>query len=236
MHELDQIAPTRILVAGRPMWRFADGTLLPVVSGGDGATDPPPPPPSDPPPPPPPPPADKGYPDHTPLEQMTVEQQAAYWKHQARKHEDRVKERSDYDDLKRKAGELDQLKASQMNEQEKAVEAAKQEARTEAFKEAGAAMVDAHIAAAVTGGRLTQEQADVLLEGLDRSKYLTSEHKVDTDKVKALLDKIATPAPGTGKGNFPDLGQGRRDGKVKPSVAAGRDLFEQSRTKTAAKA
>lgn len=32
----DEIAPIRIFVSGRAMWRFADGTLLPVVSGGDG--------------------------------------------------------------------------------------------------------------------------------------------------------------------------------------------------------
>lgn len=36
-----EIQPTRLTLEGKDFWRFADGTLLPVVSGGDGPTDPP---------------------------------------------------------------------------------------------------------------------------------------------------------------------------------------------------
>lgn len=38
---MDLDAPLRILdpTTGRPYWRFADGSLLPVVAGGDGSTD-----------------------------------------------------------------------------------------------------------------------------------------------------------------------------------------------------
>jgi hypothetical protein len=73
--------------------------------------------------------ADKGFPDGTPLEQMTEAQQIAYWKHQSRKHEQTAKSRADYDDLKSKADELAQLKAANQTEQEKALNEARDEAR-----------------------------------------------------------------------------------------------------------
>lgn len=159
---------------------------------------------------------DKGYPDNTPVAEMTTAQQAAYWKAQSRKHEDRAKARADYDDLKTKAAELDKLKQSQMSEQEKAVEAAKTDARKAALVEVGAKLVDAEIRA-VSAGRLSDDQRTVLLDGLDRTRFLTAEGDVDTDKVKTFVDGIA-PARGDGKGGFPDLGQGRRSGGGKPSA------------------
>jgi hypothetical protein len=75
--------------------------------------------------------ASRGFPAETPLEQMTSEQQAAYWKFQARKHENEAKSRADYDDLKAKADELAELKAKSQTEQEKALE----EARDKALRE-----------------------------------------------------------------------------------------------------
>lgn len=155
-------------------------------------------------------PDDKGFPADTPVAEMTAEQQAAYWRHHARKHEQRAKDREDYDRIK---SELDEIKAAGMSEQEKAVDEAKKAAKAEALREVGGRMVDAHIKASVTAGRLTQDQADVILDGLDRTRFLTTEGDVDTDKVTALLDKIA---PDTGNG-FPDLGQGRRPGGSKVS-------------------
>lgn len=43
--------PARITIAGRPHWVFADGTRLPVISGGSDDPPPPAPPQADPPPP-----------------------------------------------------------------------------------------------------------------------------------------------------------------------------------------
>jgi len=62
---------------------------------------------------------------------MTTDQQVAYWKFQARKHENEAKSRADYDDLKAKADELAQLKAANQTEQEKALEEAREAARRE---------------------------------------------------------------------------------------------------------
>ncbi len=75
--------------------------------------------------------ASRGFPAETPIEQMTAEQQAAYWKFQARKHENEAKSRADYDDLKAKADELAQIKAANQTDQEKALNDARDEARRE---------------------------------------------------------------------------------------------------------
>lgn len=156
----------------------------------------------------------KGFPADTPVAEMTPDQQAAYWKDKARKHETRANERSDYDTVK---AELDRLKAESMSEQEKAVAAAKAEGektgRTAAAQEVGSKMVDAHISAAVTAGRMTQDQADTILEGLDRTKYLTKDHDVDTEKLTRLLNTVA-PVKSGGR---PDHGQGGRGSSTKTS-------------------
>jgi len=65
------------------------------------------------------------FPPSTPQSDMTAEQRAEYWRHKSQKHEKRANARSDYDDLKAKAAELDQLRADQQTEQEKAVAAIK---------------------------------------------------------------------------------------------------------------
>lgn len=155
----------------------------------------------------------RGFPADTPVAEMTDAQQAAYWKHHARKHEQRARERGDYDAIK---AERDDLRQRSMTETERAVEEAKEVGRAEGRRESGSKMVETHIQAAVTAGRMSQEQAEALLDGLDRTKYLTTDGDVDTDKVQTLLDRIA-PAKGNGAGGHPDLGQGRRAGGGKPS-------------------
>lgn len=180
-----------------------------------------PPAPSAPPTPPVPPVSDKGFPDNTPLAEMTAEQQAAYWKHYARQHEGVAKARADYDDLKAKADELDALKAASATEQEKAVKAASEAARTKALQETTPRLVAAEFRAA-SAGRHTPEQLAAILEPLDMSKFLDPKGNVDTAKVDAFINSV-TPAPA--KPGFPDLGQGRRPGGAGPSVAAGREMF-----------
>jgi hypothetical protein len=159
---------------------------------------------------------------------MTTEQQLAYWRAHARKHEDRVKAQSDYDDLKAKAAQYDELARESMTEQEKAVEAARAEARAAAQTEFGGRLVDAQIIA-TSAGRLSQEQLQVLLDGLDRGRFLTDAGEVDTERVRTYVDGIApAAAPGAPAGpKWPDLGQGKRNSSVKPSVQAGADRYRE---------
>jgi alanyl-tRNA synthetase len=148
---------------------------------------------------------------------MTTAQQVAYWKHYARKHEQTAKDRGDYDDLKSKADQFDQLQAESQTENEKKVTQAKIDGRNEML----APLVNAEFRAAAAG-RLEPDRLTAILEPLDMSKFLTSKGEVDQAKVKQFIDGVA-PATGGGKGGGPDMGQGRQGGGTKLTGAeAGR--------------
>lgn len=169
-----------------------------------------------------------GFPDKTPINDMTEGQQAAYWRHQARKHEDRVKSMADYDALK---AERDTLKSKTQTADEKALEAAKKEAGEAAAAAERAKMaprlVAAEFKAANGGGRIPAEQLKLVLDGLDPSKFLTAEGEVDADKVKQYVDGIA---PADGK-KWPGTGQGNRQQQKTTGVSAGRALFDSRQPK-----
>lgn len=213
------------VIGGRPVW--------PVMGGsGDDPVDPPkdlapePPKPADPPPAPPTP-DDKGFPENTPVAEMSPGQQAAYWRHQARKHEDRAKAAptaEELAELRAARDERDQLRQELMTESEKAIEAAKQEGRQAAAAEFGERLVAAEFTAAAAG---RQVNLDALLTGLDRSRFL-KDGEPDRDAIKAFVDAIAPaepqqpPVPPRG----PDLEQGYRTPPTnKPTTASGSDLY-----------
>lgn len=102
--------------------------------------------------------------------------------------------------------ELEEIKRSQMTDQEKAIEEARALARAEAFTEAASDIAVAEFKAA-NAGRLDEGQLTNLLSGLDVKAFLSDAGKVDTDKIQTFMDGIA-PAPGERRPA--DLGQGAR--------------------------
>lgn len=150
---------------------------------------------------------EKGFPADKPISEMTDAQQAAYWKHQARKHETTSKARADYDTVK---AERDKIKAASQTEAEKAVEAAKAEASTSAKVEARNQYVPQLVAAkleAALAGKMPADKIAAQVDFLDHTKFLTDTGEVDTDKVKQYADGLV-PAGG----QWPDMGQGKRGG------------------------
>lgn len=107
------------------------------------------------------------------------------------------------------AKELEQLRSQTMSEQEKAVQKARDEGRSEAMRETGTKLVDAEVRSLASGRNV---DADALLEGIDRSKFLDDNGDPDRKAIKAWVDKIA-PA-GNGGNGFPDLGQGAGRGNA----------------------
>jgi hypothetical protein len=135
-----------------------------------------------------------GWPENTPVEQMTAEQQVAYWRSYARKHEQRARERADYDEIKAKANQFDQMVAASQTDQQRAVAEASARARNEALAEAGSQIVDAWVWAAAAG-RLDPQRVSTLLEGLDRRRFINATTgQVDTDRVTSYVHSLA-PAP-----------------------------------------
>lgn len=161
---------------------------------------------------------DRGFPDNTPVAEMTPEQQAAYWKHHSRQWESKAKaiSQQELEELRRKAGKLDELEEANKTELEKAndriaelgvqlAEYQTKEVRLQALTEAGLS--------------------------LDLLEFITAAD-VETAKEQAtrLKERIGASAPGNGAGSFQQGYQGRGTGKGS-SVASGRELYQERRNK-----
>lgn len=216
------------VVGGRPVW--------PVMGGsGDAPVDPAPadPKPVEPKPAEPAPVPDKGFPENTPVADMTAQQQAAYWKHQARRHEDRAKQapsEAELTELRAAKEERDQLRQAQMTDAEKAVEAA----RAEGEKTARLALAPDLVAAefrAQAAGRIPG--LDALVEDLNHAKFLTAEGRPDHDAISARVQALI-PAEDEQKQDRrgPDLEQGYRNPPNNtPTVSGGADLYAKYKKK-----
>lgn len=200
-----------------------------------------------------------GFPANTPWREMTPDQQVSYWQHQSRRHEERVRTMGDYDQLKEKATQYEQLVAASQTEHERAVAEARRQGHAEALAQSGSQLVEQWVRAAAVG-RLPEENVNVLLEGLDRTKFLTA-GGVDTDKVwsyvTAIASQPAVPAasgnpgptppaalqpsqppqqqPGASTGRLPDFGQGQAHTPNVTGLEAGREIARRRFGTAAAK-
>lgn len=116
--------------------------------------------------------------------------------------------------------ELDKLRKSAMSDQEKAIEAAKASARSELLAEVGAERVENAVRAAIAGRAV---DADAILDGLDRAKFLNEDGRPDVAKISEWVDRIAPKA----SANKPkDLGQGARPGATGPVQITDREALK----------
>lgn len=134
-----------------------------------------------------------GFPANTPWRDMRPDEQLAYWQHQARRHEERWKGMSDYEQLKATAQQYQQVIESSQTEHERALAEARRQGHASALEQAGAQLVDQWIRAAAIN-RLPDESVNALLSHLDRKAFLDAQGGVDTAKVYAYVGTIA-PAP-----------------------------------------
>lgn len=140
---------------------------------------------------------DPGYPANTPIADMTVEQQMAYWKAQSQKHEKRASKFKDLTpeslaELRQKAEAHDALQHELMSDHEKAIEEARATARAEAAAEMLPQLVAAKFESA-SAGRLSEDSLSKILAPLDLTKFVT-DGKVDGSKVAAYVDEVAPAA------------------------------------------
>lgn len=188
-----------------------------------------------------------GFPANTPVADMTPRQQASYWRAAARKHEDRVKSMSDYEQLKADQQKYQELVTASQTDHERAIAEAVRQGRTEALAEAGDRLAEAYVRVAASG-RVGEDVVNTLLDNLNLSK-LHSAGQVDAAKVNALIASIApaaapaqapvadpatpgqpaapavpAPAPPRGPGDF---GQGQPSQSPPSGLAAGREIARQ---------
>lgn len=168
---------------------------------------------------------ESGFPKDTPLVEMTVEQQLAYWKHHARKHEGTANARADYDQQKADAEKWRQHqndnKAPDQKVLDDAVAQAREETRREEQAKAAPRIVKAEFKA-LAAGKVSKELLDAFLEDVNHTVYLDANGELDTDKIQKRVDALA---PGKEKQERKQTHQGYRPTDGVTSVASGRDLF-----------
>lgn len=209
-----------------------------LTTGLRAELDPPADPPSPPADPPADPPSDKGFPDGTTLEEMTAEQQAAYWKDKARKHEARVKSlgslsAEELAALREKASRHDALEFELMSDKDKAVAEAKDAASSEARTTWLPRVVAAEFKAAAAG-RIEADRLAAILEPLDLSKFVDGDD-VDAEKVAAFVEGIAPKQEQTPPRRGPSAStSGPRTSTTAPSIDNGRSEYQRRHGKKSA--
>lgn len=138
---------------------------------------------------------DLGYPQNTPVSQMTADQKAAYFEEKARKEESRRKGLSKAvggktaDQIAADLAELEQLRAGSLSDQQKAVKDAADAARAEERVKAGQRIAKATFEGAL--GHLKAEDRNEILDGVNLARYIDDDGEVDTEKVRAYAARIA---------------------------------------------
>jgi hypothetical protein len=186
---------------------------------------------------------DKGFPENTPVVEMTTEQQVAYYKHQNRKAETRAAAYHQAvggkspEEVKAEAEKWAEFERQQMSETDRKIEDVKTQTAAETARTVGtsAARTVLDMALADRAKDMTPSDRAELLDTLDLTKVLTDKNELDADKVQRLVERIAPAARAGGNGSRrPDYGSGDR-GSSRPQVsgvAAGQALFDERRAKT----
>lgn len=179
--------------------------------------------------------ASRDFPANTPVANMTPEQQAAYWRTQAQKHEGRNKDLlaitgGKYgDELKNVLDAGEQARRDKLSADERALEDARRTTREEVAREYGPRSVRA--AFDLLLGDMPEQDRNAEIDLLDLSKFLTSDGSVDTDKVRRLAAKIAPADKGQGNQQR-NYGQGKHGAGQSTGLAAGADMYAAGRKKS----
>lgn len=145
------------------------------------------------------------FPADTSVKDMTPEQQAAYWKHQSRKHEDRVKAYGNLtpEQALKAAEDAEEARKSALSVTDRAIEEATERGRTEAAGKVASSVADAALRMALRGrvidGALAFNRPSFVKDGV-----------ADLDALEAWVDENSEPASGGGQGHA-NLGQGKRE-------------------------
>jgi hypothetical protein len=141
-----------------------------------------------------------GYPDATPIAEMSTEHQAAYWKHQSRKHEQRATSAPDAAELQRlkeRDAALKKLEDEQLTDAQ----------RIQAEKDAEAARATAAEATAAEAVR----KALVLEIALDKGLSVAQAERLrgtTKEELEADADELVKLFGGSGQGSNDGAGNG----------------------------
>lgn len=206
MLDIDDLTYERVHIDGKPMWRYSDGTILPVISGGDGSGD-----------------DDDDEDDDEPPEGdelAKAKADAEKWKSLSRKHEKTAKANAGA------AKELEKLQNANRTEDEQALADAEGRGKKAARAEFAQDLAQARIEGALAG--IVDDPTEIV-EDLNLSKYVTADGEVDVEaieKLKARYTSLAGKKPdgdgGDGNGKDGDMSDdGKGGGKPRQNPAGG---------------
>lgn len=168
-----------------------------------------------------------GFPENTPIAEMTIEQQAAYWKYHSRSNEAKAKKFADgltKEEAEQLQNELEQLRGEKLSAEEKATEEALEAARQEGANAARdqylpmlqQAQLQGYAGTVIQGERLSAwvSQADV-------NAFLDGDGGVDGQKVVDTLVSLFGEKESSKPGQYMDFGQGRGKQPAKSRMEAG---------------
>lgn len=156
---------------------------------------------------------ERGFPEGTPLEQMSVEQQAAYWKHHARQWEGRAKAfdgktPEDLAALEDKASKFDALEYELQSDHDKQLAQARKEAADEARSELMPQLVRSSFDTHAARAGVDAEKLDAQLKYADLSKFV-EKGQVNHEAISEFVDSLKPSEPERQK--FPSgIGLGNR--------------------------
>lgn len=168
--------------------------------------------------------ASKGFPAETPVAEMKVEEQAAYWKFQSRKHEGVANTYKAFGEVDAVKAIVDAAKAAEiakLNPSEQAVIAAREEGRTAALVEASSSTAIEILKVNLIARGKTTEEAAAITAAFNPAGFV-SNGTVETDRIAAFANSIAGPPDATG---WPAMGQGSFQRQTGSSVANGRAMY-----------
>lgn len=190
---------------------------------------------------------DLGFPKDTPLDDMTVEQKAAYWHNQSkvqqRAREDAERKAKAYekfgsvDDLQSAADAAEQARLDALDENTRALETARTEAHAKGVQEGAgkhlAAAITGMLIAHVKGAQESFEDASKRVSGAiefaDLNKFVGDDGALDAAKVQTFAQSIgSTDGGGNGTGGYDLLGSMQRQVAPAPGSTGSVTQMEQA--------
>lgn len=165
---------------------------------------------------------DRGFPESTPIAEMTPEQQAAYWKFHDRRKSDTLKSYGGItpEQARQNAERLQELEREQMSASERAITEAREQAAREAANTALQQWVP-ELASEIVGQFVTDaDQRATVLAGIDPMRFV-KDGKFDKDALIGHLTGLSAAfGGGAGAGDQPR--QWGQSGS-QPPATSGRD-------------
>lgn len=169
-----------------------------------------------------------GFPDDTPLAEMSVDQREAYWKHKARKHENTVKALPK--DLEAIKSDAEKWRQSQLTpdqaKDEELRNSIREEVRKDLLKQNAPKLVSAEFKTLV-GDAIPAKTLKAFLDDMDHTKYITDDGEVDTERVKNRVKDLVPEEPAPSNRRQSRTHQGVRKNEGATGISAGRALYNE---------